>query len=227
MHRFVVVFAVSVTLFVTGCQETKEELQNPLSEKDIYKTIGEEIPFETGMEWIEYYRKKIFEQGRTETSASYQISATQMNTILQSADELVGVAFHYGIDEAGETHVLVIPVDEQLSLWSSIAGRVFADANTGDAISQEVASAWALQFKNSHPDEKWFHFFGKDIFDEMRAIPYFTKVEIEPAINTLDLTPQLLLVVPNEEAVSSGRATADSDGVVYDASNACPPCAVE
>ena len=225
MNRFIVVTGVLITMALLGCQEAKEDVARPLSEKDFYKTIGEEIPFETGMAWIELYRKKRTEQGRSEATPPYAVSADQLKAVLTSAEELVGVAFHYGIDENGQTHILVIPVDETLTLWPSSPGRIVVDANTGSALTREVASAWASNYKNAYPDETWFHFFGKEVFDQMCALPYFSSMELEPAISALDLTPQLLLIVLNDDSSSLGRS-AEEVGVVYDASNACPPCAV-
>jgi len=79
----------------------------------------------------------------------------------------------------------------------------------------------------AYPDEVWFHFFGKDIFDEIAAIPYFTTLNIEPAINDQNSTPQLLLIIANEQTNTGGRTNSYDEAMVYDASSPCPPCAVE
>lgn len=213
-----------MTMFLVTCQETKEDLKKPISEKDIYKTIGEEIPFESGMEWIRYFQNQNKSgQGKTELISSYVVSHDQMAEMLELAD-LVGVAFHYATDDSGERHIILIPVNESLSLWTPIPGRRYIDANTGGEISRQTASIWAQNFKDENPDEIWFHFFGKNIFDQMSALPFFDSVDIQPAINVLNLTPQLLLIVWNESLISLGR-TQNPPAVVYDASNACPPCA--
>ena len=60
----------------------------------------------------------------------------------------------------------------------------------------------------------------------MTALPYFNDVDIEPALNTLNLEPELLLIVWNESLNLSGRTSAEN-ATVYDASNACPPCAAK
>jgi hypothetical protein len=226
MNRFNFLAAIIVAFSLASCQDTKQDLRDPLSEKDVYKTIGEQIPFETGMEWIEFYNKNRYEQARLDLSSSFNVPAPQMESLLKSVTGLVGVAFHYAIDDLGQSHILVIPVNESMTLWSNISGRIIVDANTGNEISHDIASEWAQRYKDAYADEIWFHFFGKDVFDEMVALPFFNSVDIEPAINVLDLTAELLLVVPNDDEISLGR-TAASDGVVYDASNACPPCAVE
>lgn len=226
MKKSIVATLLILTVTVLSCEETKEDLKDPLSIKEFYKTIGEEIPFETGMEWIENYKKITSSSGRTETLSDYIVSASQMNALLGSTADLTGVAFHYGIDNLGITHIMLIPVDGSLSLWSSIPGRIFVDANSGNAIDQTTAHAWAENYKNANPSEVWFHFFGKYIFDDMTALPYFNSVDIEQGVNSLDLTPELLLIVWNKELNTLGRTAAESSRV-YDASNACPPCAVE
>jgi hypothetical protein len=225
MKRFIIVSALCVTFAFLGCQETKEDVKIPISDKDLYKKIGEEIPFETGMEWIALYQGKNNAQGRTASDSGYSVPSAEMNQLLESVSDLTGVAFHYGIDEQGSNHILVIPVDGSMDVWSSNGNKFIVDANTGTQISEEVASLWSNNFKQANPSSIWFHFFGKDIFDEMRALPYYHNISIERAISSLDQTPQLLLVVWNEQqASSSGRLLVF--GSVYDASNACPPCAV-
>ena len=164
-------------------------------------------------------------------SPAFSVSAAQLRALLASTDELVGVAFHHAIDDAGQRHIVVIPVDQTLNLWSGDSTQILVDANTNTEISPEVAAAWTDNFKNEHPNEKWFHFFGKDVFDQMSSLPFFSSMELEPAISELDYTPQLLLIVldnADESVSSSGRTSYLSLlGVVYDASNSCPPCAVQ
>ena len=219
----VATFVIIIGTFLS-CQETKEDLKTPLSTREFYKTIGEEIPYELGMEWIENYKSVRSSSGRTEILSDYAVSATQMTALLGSSADLIGVAFHYGIDDAGVTHILIIPVDGSMSLWASIPGRIFVDANSGNPIDQNTANAWATNYKNQNPSGVWFHFFGKYIFDDMTSLPYFNSVEIEQGINLLGLTPELLLIVWNEDLNILGR-TAAENCTVYDASNACPPCA--
>lgn len=218
-----------VALYLVACQETKDDIKKPLSQNDLYRTIGEAIPFETGMEWIDNYKRKSSGQGRTESLLGYSVSSGTMSALLASVNSPVGVAFHYGKDILGIKHIVIIPVDESMSLWSSIPERMYVDANTGMQISQSVAESWASAYKNANPGEIWFHFFGVDIFQDMAALPYFNSIDIEPGINTVELTPELLLVVWDDDLLGVdlplGR-TQNEYGMVYDASNACPPCAV-
>src|SRR5687768_17083084 len=168
MNRFIIFSLLCVALGLFACQETKEDLKNPVSEKDLYKTIGEEIPYETGMEWISFYRQQNLAHGRVDGASLYNLSSAQLTSVLESTAEIIGVAFHYAIDETGNTHILTIPLDGTLNLWSALPGRIYIDANSGEAINQDLAAKWAQNYKDAHPDEIWFHFFGKNIFDEMR-----------------------------------------------------------
>lgn len=225
MNQITIVAAMCVAFILVACHDSREDMSTPLSEKDIYETIGEQIPFETGMEWIDLYRSENSDQGRFDFLA-YHISASQLDSMIQSTEDLTGIAFHHAIDSLGRRHILAIPVNSTLRLWESHPGRIFIDTNSGDRIHQSVASAWAENFKRQYPSGIWFHFFGRNIFDEMRALPHFERIDIQPAMSTLNLSPQLLLILWNGDYTTNGRTSTES-GIVYDASNACPPCAVE
>src|SRR5688572_10121147 len=174
MKRSMFVMVMYFGLSLLACQDTKEDIK-PNNES--LKAVGEQIPFETGMQWIDFYKEKNHdEQGRLGLS-SYSVSDVQVQAMLQSVTDIVGVSFHYGIDHLGTKHIIVIPVDQSLKLWSAIPGRVYVDANSGEQISQDIASAWAARYRNQHPNSVWFHFFGQQIFDEIQAIPYFNSIE--------------------------------------------------
>jgi hypothetical protein len=226
MKKFCAVLCLYVGMSLLACQDTRDDLKSSPPDITYYKSVGEQIPFETGMAWMEFYKKKNGQQAGRLGLFTYQVPDEQLQAMLQSVSGLTGVAFHYGLDGLGGTHVIVIPVDESLSLWSAIPGRIYVDANTGNEIPQSVASLWAENYKDEHPNGIWFHYFGANIFDEILAIPYFNTLDIEPAINILNLTPQLLLIVWNEELSLLGR-TADQGATVYDASSGCPPCDVQ
>jgi hypothetical protein len=223
MNRYLTYLILGSGLLFTTCQVSRDENNQPISEADTYRLIGEEIPFETGMEWIDYYQDQQSQGGRVNLLSNYGVSNSVMTSLLGSVENLVGVAFHYGIDDAGDQHVIVIPVDESLRLWADTPGRIFVDANSGEPISQDLAYAWASAYKNQFPSSIWFHFFGGRVFNHMCSLPFFNDVVIAPAISLLNWKPQLLLVVYNE-ALEIGR-TKDTPGIIYDASNACPPCA--
>jgi hypothetical protein len=225
MNRFTIVTVIFVAFMFVACHDSREDVSTPRSEKDVYKTIGEQIPFETGMQWIDLYKSGNSGQGRLDL-LPYHIPATQLDSMILSTEDLTGIAFHHAIDSLGQAHILAIPVNSSLRLWGSGQGRIFIDANSGSQIDESVALAWAQNYKSDHPSGIWFHFFGRDIFDEIRALPHFENIDIQPATSTLDLSPQMLLIIWNGDYTTNGRTSSES-GIVYDASNACPPCAVE
>src|SRR5688572_4649337 len=102
MKRSIAAIVVCIAFSFHGCQEAKVELKTPISEKESYKIIGQEIPFDTGMEWIEYYKlaeynkKKNLDAGRIEVFSSYNVSASEITTMMQSTPDFTGIAFHYG-----------------------------------------------------------------------------------------------------------------------------------
>jgi hypothetical protein len=213
---------------LSSCEDAS--LQNKEVSQSViahYRTIGAPIPFETGMHWIDIYNEKNSSTGRTQLFGQYELSDTKTLELMASVDDLVGVAFHYGLDAFGQKHIIVIPVDNTMSLWTSIPGRIYVDANTGNTISKATANAWAQSYKNQNPIGVWFHFFGEDVFQEIVALPFFNSIDVQPALNEL-LLPQMLLVVWNQSLSLGGRTQWSDDwGAVYDASNPCPHCDVE
>lgn len=223
-----------VGISLLACQDGTNE--NPFNDRDLthYRSIGKQIPNETGVRWIQAYRGSEEKAGRVNMLENYTVSASNLQTLLSSTEGLTGVAFHHALDANGEHHFIIIPVDESLSLWNG--DKQYLDANTDTFISAATAQTWTANYEVVNPGQIWFHFFGANIFDDMSAIPYFETLHIEPALNDLNLTPQLLLIVLNEEGLLDGllggllggrTSGGDGDGgTVYDASSPCPPCAV-
>jgi hypothetical protein len=219
---YVVVAYLGVSLL--ACQDGKVERDNILANVEFYKNIGKRIPNETAVRWMELYQSRTSSTGRLGTS-NYSVTAENMQSVLSSVSSLTGVAFHHALDETGKHHFILIPVDETLTVWTSIPGRKYFDANTDSEISQETARQWAANYETTHPGKVWFHYFGRAIFDEILSISFFQTLQIEPALSDLDLTPQLLLVITNGNTLLTGRTEMD-DAAVYDVSSPCPPCAV-
>jgi|GEM_PF-2769454 len=213
-----------IVLSFFACQDTGEDAGNTPYDLAFYKSIGKEIPFDLGMRWLQAYEDRNAD-GRVQT-AVFAIPELQLNTLLQSTPNLTGVAFHYGIDMLGITHIIAIPVDESLSIWSTIPGRVFIDTNTGLAISQSTANAWAQSYKAAYPSDIWFHYFGKNIFDEITSLSFLQSLDVSPAYNDTEQTPELLLIVWDNSVTGVLGRKKNANASVYDASNACPPCSV-
>jgi hypothetical protein len=227
MKNLLVFTVACVAMSLLACQDTKEE-PGTATVHDIsaYKKIGTRISYETGTRWMDAYNQKNNIQGRLGITP-YALSASQLQTAMQSVSNLVGVAFQHAIDDEGTHHFIVIPIDSSLSVWSSIPGRIYIDANSNTEISRNVARSWAQHYEEENADGIWFHFFGSNIFAEISAISYFSTLDIVPALNDLDLTPQLLLVIRNEQLNITGRSAEDDEPLVYDASSPCPPCPVQ
>lgn len=229
MKNLSVFAAVLISVTFLGCQDTKEA-SNALPNVEFYKSIGMQIPVETGIRWMDFYNKEHNIQGR-EGASPYKISPEQLAKVRGSVLGLIGLAFHHALDDAGEHHFIVVPIDITLSVWTGLPGRVYLDANTNTEIPKNVAHAWATNYQNEHPEEVWFHFFGNNIFDEITGISYFTELQIEPALHDVELTPELLLIIENvqnsgsQDSVSIGGRIM-SESTVYDASSPCPPCPV-
>jgi hypothetical protein len=225
-------FAIAyLGISLLGCQDGMDE--NQFLDRDLihYRNIGEEIPVETGVRWIQAYRSREQKAGRVELLfTNYSVSASKLEQLLTSVDGITGVAFHYALDAFGQRHFILIPVDESLSLWESDDEKKYIDANTNTFISKQTAQTWTANYEAANPGEIWFHFFGSDIFDEILTISYFEDLLIEPALNDLNLSPQLLLIILNGggflDDLLGGRAKEGEQGRVYDASSPCPPCAV-
>lgn len=226
MKNFVVLIALFFALSFYSCQDPKEDTVNVNPVVARYKNVGHQIPVEVGKQWIEAYNERNNTQNRI-GGLLYSIDHVQWQALLTSVTELIGVAFQYGVDESGTKHIIAIPVDEELRLWTSIPGRIYVDANTGTEISQSVAYTWAQRYQAQHPDGVWFHYFGKNVFDEILTIPYFSRVDIVQAINILGLTPELLLIVTDLDVLSLGRVADAENTAVYDASYPCPRCDVQ
>jgi hypothetical protein len=208
-----------VSLF--SCQDAREGAPSSGADLSAYSNVGMKISTETGARWIQAYNQM-------NTSARlgilYSVNRADLENAITSIDNLTGVAFQYGTDGNGEKHIIVIPIDQTLRLWTSVPGRIYIDANTSSEISQEMAQSWADNYQAANPYSIWFHYFGRNVFDEILTSADFAAVDIMPALNDLDLSQELLLVVGNTLDLL-GRTNTETD--VYDASYPCPKCAVQ
>jgi hypothetical protein len=215
------------SLFVVSC-DTREDVSNTHPAVARYKTVGHQIPTEVGMRWIDLYNQKNLTQNRIGLSA-YSIDDNLLSDLRESVPNLTGVAFHYGIDATGSLHIIAIPVNESLRLWTEIAGRIYVDANTSTIITKAVAEEWADNFKEANPDAIWFHYFGQNVVTDILASSSLARVDIIPALSDLDFSPQLLLIVTTSfdllDLLNLGRTNGETP--IYDASYPCPRCEVQ
>lgn len=221
MKKLVVFSLMFLGLSVLSCQDSTDAPSAAESLIAEYKNVGMKIPTEQGARWISTYNDI---NPNNRVRLLYSVSSASLQTAMNSVDELVGLAFQYGFDENGIKHIIIIPVDRSLRLWTNIEGRVYVDANTNSEISQAVAQEWANSYQASNPDGIWFHYFGRTIFDEIASRPGSSRVNIIPALRDTDYAPQMLLVVGNVLDLLNGRVRTETD--VYDASYPCPKCPV-
>ena len=213
-------FSILALLVVLSC-DTKDDAVKR-SVVDEYRNVGHQIPTDVGQRWISLYNSKNQTQNRIGLSP-YGLDNEELEALRESVDNLTGVAYHYGLDDNGTKHIIAIPLDETLRLWTDIPGRIYVDANTSEVISQEVAASWADNFKNANPNEIWFHYFGQNVVSDILSTSSLTGIDIIPALSDLDLSPQLLLVV-NIDILGLGLGRTSGETPIYDASYPCPRC---
>jgi hypothetical protein len=200
-----------------GCQDP-EAATEPRS---LSEDVGERIPLDVAERWIGLHREEASEG--PDGSASFGATAPQLAVVLGAVPDRRGVALHHALDDDGEHHVLVMAVDQDPRPWSS--PTLVLDANTGAMVDYDTACAWAERYEDEHPDQVWYHFFGRTIIDGIVGDPRFDHLDIEPAVNDLG-EPQLVLMAWSEDESEQERSR-DADPVPYDVSSQCPPCGVE
>lgn len=215
LYFVVTFFAISIL----ACQDGKDEVKKSVPDLSYFVNVGKQIPTETGYRWMSAYRSKFKLDGR-ENSLGYSLSKDNLAAITASVDNLVGVVFHNATDAAGEHHILVIPIDEQLQVWSE--NKTIIDSKTDAPIALAEAREWARNYQNQNEGAIWYHFFGKHVFDELNALEFFEYIQIEPAINDRDLSAQILLIANDPSVDVSGGRSEFADAVVYDMSASCP-----
>jgi hypothetical protein len=211
--------AISLILLLCACSDSNQNLETKKHNSVLDKTVGERIPTDVANKWIDSFRDNIG-SGRQQ-NFQYAVSAQPLDQILTSIP-LMGLAFHYALDDAGTLHVLILAVSEDEKLWSLNSNRICIDANTNSLIDEALAKTWTQNFKDKHPDEIWYHFFGWNVLNEMKTVSWFQEFRIVPALNDEGIQ-QLLLVISRDSDTDDGRVLEES--IVYDKGGLCPPCA--
>jgi hypothetical protein len=199
-------------IVTVGCREASDDSARG---QNLNATVGHEIPLETAERWIAKTKSSSSREGTT-----YNITAPQLENLLQAVPSKIGIAFHHATDDNGVYHILLIPVAEQTDFWNS---PTIVDANTNSTVDNETAKAWAKRYKEANPGKVWYHFFGVNMFNEITSNLNFNYFNLAPALNDSDV-PQLVLLVWNNKQNSTGGRSKDEGPVAYDDSNRCPPC---
>lgn len=210
---------IALVALLVSCRDS-QEIQHQTT---FDPAVGERIPLETATRWTGILSKQRASVGRTETAPDYVISAESLDQLFDEPTATKGLAFHYATDENGQLHILTFPVSETEINWNS---STVVDALGDILIDPTAAHDLTATFENTHPGEIWYHYFGKDIFDEIRAMSGFSRLEIKQALND-EGKPQLLLYVWGDNASATSGRSSESFPMVYDASNPCPPCPKE
>lgn len=210
-------FAILLFVLCVSCQNEMQESKKNSDDLIFNSGVGEPIPVGTAERWIENYNK-VFAGARGEQT--YTVTQSRLEAMMRSTSGLIGFTFHHALDNSGEHHILIIPIDNTLGLWGSQSQRVLVDANTDAEVDINTAHRWVDSYTTAYPDAIRYHFFGSDIFQEIVQSPEF---QIEEAINDEEV-PQILLVV-RSSAESSGRI--NSTDQVYDLSVKCPSNCVQ
>lgn len=213
-----IVGLVLITLLLWTCQDAAEKgLKETSLSENFNETVGERIPVEVAERWLENYNKS-HNQRTKDNSIIYGVSPAQLNMILKSNP--VGIVLHHALDEAGIHHIIVIPIDRTMRLWSSSTRTLLVDSKMNKTINQDLAQTWIKNYQNTNPNSVRSHFFGVNIFTEIAGNPKFSNLEIKQATNDKGM-PQLLLLAWSNTGSSSGKLTAEEPSV-YDASGPCP-----
>src|SRR5687768_6488312 len=100
MKNFVVFTALYLTLSLLSCEDSRNELKSPARDYIAYKSVGKQIPYETGMRWMKTYEQEKGIESRL-IGAQNSISANNLEALMESVPDLVGFAFHYATDTYG------------------------------------------------------------------------------------------------------------------------------
>jgi hypothetical protein len=203
---------VSYFILFLACQDRPEDASSRnVAITTFYQNVGQKISTELGLRWIENYQRQM---SLSRDGQLFKVSQAHLLSMLTS--EIIAMAFHYAIDDAGNTHILVVPLDGGMNLWDELKPKVIIDASVNSPITIADAKRWAVNYNNLHPNDIQYHLFGTRVFDEIVKSPEF---EISPAVDD-EQTPQLLLIVRHEN--TTGRIRSENTDV-YDRSQRCPP----
>lgn len=208
-----ILLAVLVISFAFACHDSKDNASQQLP-KRFDKSVGEQIPLNIAYAWVKNFGGSIT-TGREQSP--YSFSAAKLSEILATSSG-PGVVFHHATDQHAAHHILMFTLTEGGELFQSD----ILDLSTGLIINNATAQQWAKTYADAHTTTPWYHFFGKDIFQEILSNETFEYANVVRAAND-EGQEQVLLFVYNTKEISGGR-TDGEDVTVYDVSYPCPPC---
>jgi hypothetical protein len=210
MKTKTILAACLLTILLSQCDDRADN-KNAVAGNEIFtKSVGGPISAELAASWVE--RKRSHSSGREE---NFSVSAVQLNALLEKTDDKLGVILHHAEDASGEHHLFVAPVKSDLLSWTN--GSVL-DAVSNEFVDAQTAAALVSDYKTSHPEGPWSHFYGIELFDEITSLTRLTRIDFVAGEDASGLS-QILLYAWRES--SNGKVKQESS--VYDQSAVCPP----
>jgi hypothetical protein len=224
MKNIIYGLSLSVLVFLIACSDSSVNVksENQSSKKAFDRTVGAVIDREVGLKWIT--RFTTMKISAKDEASYFFVTQSNLQKLLGSSNNVEGLTFHHAIDDSGNYHIIVIPVDSGLRIWtSSLSNRIFIDANSNSIIDLEDARKWIERYQQENPlnaFSKYFHFWGTDIFLEIIKSKDF---EVKRAVDDDGKSTMVLLTYPGD---NNARARSLSSAVtIYDMNRGCPPCA--
>jgi hypothetical protein len=88
-------------------------------------------------------------------------------------------------------------------------------------VDVETARAWVARHAEVSPDQVRYHFYGREMFDEIMADPSFAQLDVTPALDD-EGRAQLVLMARSGDGDASARPRS-GEPTPYDTGLACPP----
>jgi hypothetical protein len=204
-----ITLVVAVAMLLCACQETNHKDTGGMPDH-FDNTVGKRIDTNMGLRWIENINGTKMGPQHGER---YEISNVNLEKVIKSAENPMGISFHLGVDDNGIQHIVLAPIDAEMNGWAGIA----IDANSDREVSVETAKAWARNYKMTHEGEVSSHSFGIDVFTDIGKHQSFEIVQ------GLDDAQNLALMAIVRNASVNGKTEGDGGTIIWDGTLPCPP----
>jgi hypothetical protein len=205
------IFVLSFSVLV-ACQDVEGTTEPHV----FHEGIGERIPDDVAQRWLAQHRSSPSRD--LEDVVAQRVSARQLASLASAMPEHVGMALHHAVDDEGARHVLLTAVGEDVDAWES---PVVIDASIDAIVDVETARAWVARHAEGSPDHVRYHFYGREMFDEIMAGPSFVQLDVTPALDD-ESRAQLVLMARGGDGDASARPRS-GDPTPYDNGLLCPP----
>jgi hypothetical protein len=189
---------------LVGCQDVDGTTKASV----FHEGVGAQISLDVATRWAR----------RSEDVGSRDVSAAQLAVLVDASPDRVGVVFHEAMDDEGARHLLLTTMGEDAEPWASIV----IDVDAAATVNVDTARAWTARHAAVSDDGPRYHFYGRDMLDEIIANPRFDHLGVSRALDD-EGQGQLVLMAWNDDGdARSGQPTP------YDTGLTCPPvCSVD